>query len=94
MSMRPGNLRSRWLWATTLCLVILPIWRRKRQLIFIGRGLPILLLLLICSCGGGSGSSSGSTTNPNGTPAGTYQLTVAAKSGSVSQSIMLTLKVE
>jgi hypothetical protein len=95
MSMHPGNLRSRWLWATTLlCLVILPIWRRKRQLIFIGRGLPILLLLLICSCGGGSGSSSGSTTNPNGTPAGTYQLTVAAKSGSVSQSIMLTLKVE
>jgi hypothetical protein len=96
MSMlHPGNLRSRWLWATSLlCLVILPIGRRKKQLVFIGRGLPILLLLLICSCGGGSGSSSGSTTNPNGTPAGTYQLTVAAKSGSVSQSIMLTLKVE
>ena len=96
MSMlHPGNLRSRWLWATSLlCLVILPTARRKKQLVFIGRGLPILLLLLICSCGGGSGSSSGSTTNPNGTPAGTYQLTVAAKSGSVSQSIMLTLKVE
>jgi hypothetical protein len=95
MSMlHPGNPRSRWLWATSLfCLVILPIGRRKKQLVFIGRGLPILLLLLICSCGG-SGSSSGSTTNPNGTPAGTYQLTVAAKSGSVSQSIMLTLKVE
>jgi len=96
MSMlHPGNLRSRWLWATSLlCLVILPIGRRKKQLVFVGRGLPILLLLLICSCGGGSGSSSGSTTNPNGTPAGTYQLTVAAKSGSVIQSIMLTLKVE
>jgi hypothetical protein len=90
-----GNLRSHWLWATSLlCLVILPIGRRKKQFVFIGRGLPILLLLLICACGGGSGSSSGSTTNPNGTPAGTYQLTVAAKSGSVSQSIMLTLKVE
>ena len=93
--MHPGKLRSRWLWATSLlCLVILPIGRRRKQFVFIGRGMPILLLLLICSCGGGSGSSSGSTTNPNGTPAGTYQLTVAAKSGSVSQSIMLTLKVE
>jgi hypothetical protein len=93
--LHPGNMRSRWLWATSLfCLVILPIGRGKKQLVFIGRSLPILLLLLICSCGGGSGSSSGSTTNPNGTPAGTYQLTVAAKSGSVSQSIMLTLKVE
>jgi hypothetical protein len=96
MSMlHPGNLRSRWLWATSLlCLVILPIGRRKKQFVFVGRGLPILLLLLICACGGGSGSSSGSTTNPNGTPAGTYQLTLAAKSGSVSQSIMLTLEVE
>jgi len=92
MSMlHPGNMRSRWLWATSLlCLVILPIGRRKRQFVFLGRGLPILLLLLICSCGGGSTPAS----NENGTPAGMYQLTVAAKSGSVSQSIMLTLKVE
>jgi hypothetical protein len=92
MSMlHPGNLRSRWLWATSLlCLVILPIGRGKKQLVFIGRGLPILLLLLICSCGGSSTPAS----NANGTPAGMYQLTVAAKSGSVSQSIMLTLKVE
>jgi hypothetical protein len=92
MSMlHPGNRRSRWLWATNLlCLMILPLGMGKKPLVYVGRGLPILLLLLICSCGGGSGSAS----NPNGTPSGTYPLTVTAKSGSSTQSIMLTLKVE
>ncbi len=85
----PANLASRWLWATSLLfLVILPIGRGKKQL-YVGKlGVPILLLLLISSCGGGS------TSNSNGTPAGTYQLTVAAKSGSIMQSMPLTLKVE
>jgi hypothetical protein len=47
--------------------------------------------LLICSCGGGSG---GGRTNPTATPAGTYQLTVNATSGSTTQSVALTLVVQ
>ncbi len=91
----PADGRSRWLWATTLLgMVILPIGscRKKLKKLWLGRMrvLPIVLLLFVCSCGGGSGS----TSNPNGTPAGTYQLTVAAKSGATNQSIPLTLIVE
>lgn len=48
------------------------------------------LVLLLSSCGGGGG---GGGTNPHGTPAGTYQLTVKATSGSTTQSITLTLIV-
>jgi hypothetical protein len=91
--LRPTDVRSRWLWATTLLgMMILPIGScRKKRWLGRMRVLPIALLLLICSCGGGN---SGSTSNSNGTPAGTYQLTVTAKSGATNQSIPLTLIVE
>lgn len=86
----PMNLPSRWLWATSLLfLLILPTGRGKKISHVIRLGLPILSLLLICSCGGG-----GSTSNSNGTPPGTYQLTVEAKSGAMVQSMPLTLQVE
>ena len=80
-----------WLWAVLLMgFVILPhaqvskcsTWR-------IIRLSPLVFLLLLGACGGG-----GTSANPNGTPAGTYALTVKATSGSVSQSLPLTLTVQ
>jgi hypothetical protein len=85
--------RSPWFWAAAIFgIIFLPGPVRKRSAMRVGRTLPFLLLLFLFSCGGGSSSSS--QTNPNGTPAGTYQLTVKATSGSQIQSISLTLTVE
>jgi hypothetical protein len=53
---------------------------------------PVTLVLLFCSCGGGGGGSNSGAT-PNGTPVGTYNLTVSAVSGSNTQSSTLTLIV-
>ena len=47
-------------------------------------------LLLICSCGGSSGSKS----NSNGTPAGTYDVTVTATLNSATETLKLTLVVQ
>ena len=85
--------RSPWFWAVAIFGVIfLPRPVRKRSALSVARTLPFLLLLFLCSCGGGSSSSPQS--NPNGTPAGTYQLAVNATSGSQIQSISLTLTVQ
>ncbi len=51
----------------------------------------VFLLTFFTSCGGG-GTNSGS--KPNGTPAGSYTLTVTAQSGSTTQSTNLTLTVQ
>jgi hypothetical protein len=81
------------LWATALmgCMffALSGLNRRtaKRYLLF----LPLVLALLLCGCGGGS---SGSRTNPNGTPAGTYKLSVTATMGSTAQNTVLTLVVQ
>jgi hypothetical protein len=81
------------LWATALmgCMffALSGVNRRtaKRYLLF----LPLILALLLCGCGGGG---SGSRTNPNGTPAGTYQLSVTATMGSTAQNTVLTLVVQ
>jgi hypothetical protein len=64
---------------------------RKRSAGRIVRFSPLVLLILLCGCGSGSG---GTSTNMNGTPAGTYALMVKATSGTVSQSLPLTLTVQ
>jgi hypothetical protein len=84
-----------WLWTTAVVagFVLRPRTMRKRArnaasllaLIAI-----VLLTLLICSCGG----TSTTPQSPNGTPAGTYNLTVTATMGSNSQSTSLTLIVQ
>jgi Glycosyl hydrolases family 39 len=59
----------------------------------------VLALTLLISCGGGgsSGSGSGSNTPPpppaNGTPAGTYTITVLETSGSISHSTPISVIV-
>jgi Beta-propeller repeat/Abnormal spindle-like microcephaly-assoc'd, ASPM-SPD-2-Hydin len=54
-----------------------------------------LLALVCCACGGGSGSpNSGGGSGSNGTPAGTYQLVITAKSSSATQTLNLTLIVD
>ena len=51
-------------------------------------GLAFGLALLLTSCGGGNLANT-----PPGTPAGTYQITVAATSGSITHTTTLTLNV-
>ena len=87
--------RTPWASAFMGLLISLSAGRRKRGF----RGplwlAPLLLVLLWSSagCGGDSGNS-GPQLNPNGTPAGTYTLSVTATSGSVTQSSALTLVVQ
>jgi Domain of unknown function (DUF1929)/IPT/TIG domain len=61
--------------------------------------MPLALSMFLASCGGGGsvgGGSTGGTANPNGTPAGTYTLSVTAisTSGSPTQTIPLKLIVQ
>jgi hypothetical protein len=87
----PALLSPRWWAIATFGFVLLPgASRRGRSAL---RLLPLALLLLIGSCGG-SNTSMGPQPNPNDPPVGTYTLTVGAMSGSETQSIPLTLKVE
>ncbi len=58
---------------------------------------PLALLLFTISCGGGTiggGDTGGSQPNPNGTPAGTYNLTVTATSNTATSTMPLTLIVK
>jgi hypothetical protein len=84
-----GKISSGW-WAIAMFgFVILPATARRRRRSL--RLLP-LVLLFMCSCGGNN--SGGQQTNTNGTPAGSYTLTLSANSGSTSQSMPLTLNVQ
>ncbi len=58
-------------------------------------GLVLLVCGLAVSCGGsGGGGSGGPVPNPNGTPAGSYTVTVSAVgNGSIAQSVIVTLNV-
>jgi hypothetical protein len=89
----PSNhLNSTWLWAMGLVgFVFLPGSPRVKRVRF-GAGMMTVFLVLLCSCGGGGGSGGGG--NSGGTPAGTYQLTVTATSGSINASLPLKLIVQ
>ena len=74
-----------------ICLIVLAslpkTTARKRLSGRLGQSLAIFVILLLSSCGGGS-------TPSLSTPKGTYQLTVKAISGSISQAVSLTLIVD
>ncbi len=97
-----GFSRMTFLWAfATLGIVFLPGTRNgKRSWGRYTRIAPLSLLLLLASCGGGAAANTGTggagtpVTNPNGTPAGTYTLSVTATSGSMTQSSPVTLVVQ
>lgn len=85
-------LHSGWLWALVLAgILILPGSGQKRTSRSL-RGLPILLLMVfVNSCGGRSTNNCPSCSS--GTPPGQYTVTVNATSGSISQSMPLSLTV-
>jgi hypothetical protein len=91
----PSEQRTPWLWAVLFFgLLVLPLTRTDRRF-----GPTSLLLMCavftgiaMCSCGGSGGG--GSSINLNGTPAGTYNLSVVATGGSANQTIPLTLTVQ
>jgi len=90
----PSSLPFRWSFVTAvLCLGMIQIRPkgRRRSTRFL-RYLPFALLLWVCSCGGSGNPIN--VTNPNGTPAGTYTLTLKATSGAAAQSTSLTLIVQ
>jgi hypothetical protein len=85
------KLPRNWIWPVgILALAILVVSSNKKRVRW-SVAMAAVPALLICSCGGGSG---GGRTNPTATPAGTYQLTVNATSGSTTQSVALTLVVQ
>jgi len=101
-ALRPDHsIPSRWLWTFAIAgIVFLPasVTNRRRTVSTYSRALSLWVLLFLCSCGGGGGSSTSSNgnpqMNPNGTPVGTYTLTVTAMSNSTHESIPLILKVQ
>jgi hypothetical protein len=72
-------------------LLLIPTKRRRLKLAF-GSLFLVLLAAALVACGGGS-SSTGPPPN-NGTPVGTYTVTVTGVSGSLSRSTNITVTVE
>jgi len=80
---------------TMLGIVVLPGTRSKRSVRRYLWLAPLTLSLFLASCGGGgSAATGGQEPNPNGTPVGTYTLTVNATSGSTTEATSLTLAVQ
>jgi hypothetical protein len=67
--------------------------RRRRVLTFIPVTTFALLVLLAGGCAGKHAGTGGSTTNPNGTPAGSYTITVTGTSGGTTQTTTVKLTV-
>ncbi len=81
-----------WIWGLVLLgIVLLPASRRKSNWKSPSLGAILLSLLLLSSCGG---SNSPSNNNSNGTPAGTYSLTITADLNSATQTVALQLIVQ
>src|SRR4029077_17777536 len=88
----PGFWTVPWVWTiVALGMVVGPGLRTVGPKFL--QGALLMPLLLLVSCGGG-GSPVGSQSNPNGTPAGTYTLSVTATSGTTTQAMSLTLIVQ
>jgi hypothetical protein len=80
-------------------LVLISVRRRRRCVRLVPTGVLLLCLCLTYSCGsmnGNSGGNGGTTPGggSTGTPAGTYNITVTATSGTLVQTIQLTLIVD
>ena len=93
---------GKWSWNLAMAMlgiVILPGMRlgkrSMRRYLWLA---PLTLCLLLASCGGGGSTATNNTggqqTNPTGTPAGTYIVTVTTTSGSATQTLPLTLIVQ
>jgi len=72
----------------------LAVPNRKKLIAFCLLGLAVAGLLFLVACGGGSSSTGGGGGGSAGTPAGTYTVTVTAKSGSVTQQTQVTMTVQ
>lgn len=80
--------------ALLLCFALAPRAKGRRSLRYVAGALAITMLIVVfVGCGG---SSSSSTTPPvtTGTAAGQYTLTVSGASGSISQTMNLSLTVK
>lgn len=89
-------MHSGWLWAGVLMGITILSSSSKKRRLSAARCLPIAFLLFIASCGGGGSSGSGGSGGGGngGTPAGNYTITVKAVSGSLVESLPLTLTVQ
>lgn len=72
-----------------LAFALLNLWSRRRPLRRFRLAFLLAGALLLCSCGGGSSNSSS-----NGTPAGTYTVTVNAAISGTKRSVALTVTVQ
>jgi hypothetical protein len=86
------------LWPETLTILgismfVLLAVRRRRILALAPVSVFALLLVFFAAGCGSPGGNTGGGTNPNGTPAGSYTITVTGTSGTTTQIITVTLTV-
>ncbi|HLJ13715.1 MAG TPA: kelch repeat-containing protein [Bryobacteraceae bacterium] len=89
----PGAFQALPIGFAVVALLILISFRRQRRWLSVVPMGALLLCLCLTSCGS-SGGGSGSVGGPSGTPAGTYNMTVTATSGTLVQTIQVTLIVK
>jgi len=76
-----------------LVLIALATITSRCRRVWARRALAFVLVVLWASCGGGGGNGGGGGASKPGTPAGTYTITITGTSGSLTNSVTLTLKV-